>query len=126
MKRNKMELVDLPARDSCNGCSSVSFIQTATPNNKPSAVFAGPAGIVVYNSFLKTVRLRQLMLWGSLLGCALGLTPLMLVEGVNRKLGISDKVFALVDSALLSSIGQVRAMRRPLTGSCTTAAYYVC
>lgn len=65
-------------------------------------------GIVVYNSFLKTVRLRRLMLWGSLLGCALGLTPLLLVEGVNRKLGISDRVFALVDSALLSSIGQVR------------------
>jgi hypothetical protein len=48
-----------------------------------------------------------MMLWGSLLGCALGLTPLMLVEGLNRKLGISDRLFALVDSALLSSVGQV-------------------
>eukprot|EP00878_Enallax_costatus_P020264 GHUV01021414.1.p1 GENE.GHUV01021414.1~~GHUV01021414.1.p1 ORF type:complete len:534 (+),score=85.13 GHUV01021414.1:759-2360(+) len=74
------------------------------------AAIADLLGIVVYNSFLKTVRLRPLMLWGSLLGCALGLTPLMLVEGVNRKIGISDKVFALVDSALLSSIGQILMM----------------
>jgi hypothetical protein len=63
----------------------------------------------VYNSWLKRVRLRPMMLWGSLLGCALGLTPLMLVEGLNRKLGISDRLFALVDSALLSSVGQVCA-----------------
>jgi hypothetical protein len=67
------------------------------------------SGIVVYNSWLKRVRLRPMMLWGSLLGCALGLTPLMLVEGLNRKLGISDRLFALVDSALLSSVGQVGA-----------------
>lgn len=87
-----------------------------------------PAGIAVYNSFLKAVRLRRLMLWGSFLGCGLGLTPLLLVEGVNRRLGISDKAFALVDSALLSSIGQVsgwggegggggsRAEGRPMRG----------
>jgi hypothetical protein len=61
----------------------------------------------VYNSWLKRVRLQRMMLWGSLLGCALGMTPLLLVEGLNRKLGISDRLFALVDSALLSSVGQV-------------------
>lgn len=66
------------------------------------------AGIAVYNALLKRARLRPLLLWGSLVGVALGLTPLMLVEGVNRRLGISDRAFALVDSALLSSIGQVR------------------
>jgi hypothetical protein len=70
------------------------------------------AGIVVYNSWLKRVRLRPMMLWGSLLGCCLGLTPLLLVEGVNRRLGISDRLFALVDSALLSSVGQVRGVTR--------------
>jgi hypothetical protein len=37
---------------------------------------------------------------------ALGLIPLMLVEGLNRRLGISDRLFVLVDSALLSSVGQ--------------------
>jgi hypothetical protein len=31
----------------------------------------------------------------------------MLVEGLNCRLGISDRLFALVDSALLSSLGQV-------------------
>eukprot|EP00775_Hariotina_reticulata_P011919 gene11919-12063_t len=74
------------------------------------AAVADLLGIFVYNTWLKSVRLRPLLLWGSLLGCLLGLTPLMLVEGVNRKLGISDKVFALVDSALLASIGQVLMM----------------
>ena len=68
------------------------------------------AGLAVYNAFLKAARLRPLLLWGGLLGCAVGLTPLLLVEGVNRKLGISDQLFALVDSALLASIGQVLMM----------------
>lgn len=79
-------------------------------------IYVSPiAGIVVYNKFLKSVRLRQLLLWGSLLGCLLDLTPLLLVEGINRKLAISDRVFALVDSALLSSISQVRVYLDILT-----------
>jgi hypothetical protein len=45
----------------------------------------------------------------ALVGCGWLLTPLMLVEGLNRKLGISNRLFALVDSALLSSVGQVGA-----------------
>lgn len=65
------------------------------------------AGVVVYNTFLKRVRLRSMMLWGTLLGCAVGLTPLILVSGANRSLGISDKVFSLTDSAMLAAIGQV-------------------
>jgi hypothetical protein len=82
-----------------------------------------PAGIVVYNSWLKRVRLRPLMLWGSLLGCLLGLTPLLLVEGVNRRLGISDRLFALVDSALLSSVGQVRSGVKGCRRHTTQAAF---
>lgn len=64
----------------------------------------------MYNAFLKSARLRPMMLWGALLGCAVGLTPLLLVEGINRQMGISDRLFAMVDSALLASIGQVLMM----------------
>jgi len=97
-------------------CTGLLPLSVDAFHNQLTLVHPPPAGIFVYNTWLKEVRLRPLLLWGSLLGCLVGLTPLMLVEGVNRKLGISDKVFALVDSALLTSIGQV--CQRQLPCSC--------
>lgn len=60
-------------------------ISTTTANHQTLA------GLAVYNAWLKSARLRPMLFWGALLGCAVGLTPLLLVEGVNRKLGVSDR-----------------------------------
>lgn len=43
-------------------------------------------------------------------GTGLGLTQLMLVTGFNRQLGLSDELFALADTALLTVLGQVAFM----------------
>jgi hypothetical protein len=42
-----------------------------------------------------------------LLGTALASTQLLLVSGANRALGLSDKLFVLGDSALLTALGEV-------------------
>lgn len=42
-----------------------------------------------------------------LLGTALGATQLVLVSGANRTLGLSDELFVLGDSVMLTALGQV-------------------
>ncbi len=42
------------------------------------------------------------------LGTLLGSTTLLLVSGANRQLGLSDQLFVLGDSVILTVLGQVR------------------
>lgn len=74
------------------------------------ASVASLLGVGVYNSLLKDVELKKIFAWTAVLGTGLGMTQLMLITGVNRTLGISDQVFALGDSALLTVLGQVSFM----------------
>ncbi len=74
------------------------------------ASVASLLGVGVYNSLLKDVELKKIFEWTAVLGTGLGMTQLMLITGVNRTLGISDQVFALGDSALLTVLGQVSFM----------------
>lgn len=53
---------------------------------------------------------RKILLWVAIVGSGLGLTQLMLVTGFNRTLGLSDELFALADTALLTALGQVAYM----------------
>jgi hypothetical protein len=66
---------------------------------------------LLYNTCLRKVGLRRLLLWGTLTGVCVALTPLILVTRANLALGISDRTFALADTALINSIGQVRGLR---------------
>lgn len=74
------------------------------------ASIASLLGVGVYNSWLKDVELKKIFLWTAFLGTGLGMTQLMLITGVNQKLGISNEIFALSDSALLTVLGQVSFM----------------
>lgn len=74
------------------------------------ASIASLIGVGVYNSWLKNVELKKIFLWTAFLGTGLGMTQLMLITGVNEKLGISNEIFALSDSALLTVLGQVSFM----------------
>ncbi len=74
------------------------------------ASVASLLGVGVYNGLLKDVELKKIFTWTAVLGTGLGMTQLMLITGVNRTLGISDQVFALGDSALLTVLGQVSFM----------------
>ncbi|CAL4936436.1 unnamed protein product [Urochloa decumbens] len=67
-------------------------------------------GIGLYNSFLKEVPLRKIFLVTTILGSALGMTQVLLVTGLNRKLGISDEWFSIGDSLIITVLGQASFM----------------
>ncbi|CAN6297471.1 unnamed protein product, partial [Urochloa humidicola] len=67
-------------------------------------------GIALYNSFLKEVPLRKIFLVTTILGSALGMTQVLLVTGLNRKLGISDECFSIGDSLIITVLGQASFM----------------
>ncbi|QDZ19228.1 folate/biopterin transporter [Chloropicon primus] len=67
-------------------------------------------GIGFYNRSLKRVPLRTVFLWVIIVGFLLGSTQLLLISGYNRTLGISDEIFALGDSAVLTVLGQLSFM----------------
>ncbi|XP_048549729.1 folate-biopterin transporter 1, chloroplastic-like isoform X1 [Triticum urartu] len=67
-------------------------------------------GVGIYNSFLKAVPLRKIFLVTTILGSALGMTQVLLVTGLNRKLGISDEWFSIGDSLILTVLGQASFM----------------
>lgn len=91
----------------------------------------------MYNKFLRNIQLRTLFFWLTLVGVAAGFTQLVLVTGarscralptciaavltgfasscrvlagMNRTLGLSDKLFVLVDSVLLTGLGRIMMM----------------
>jgi hypothetical protein len=66
------------------------------------------AGVALYNSVFKKVPLKRMLLWAMLLGAGLGSTQLLLVSGANRALGLSNELFVLGDSVILTVLGQVR------------------
>lgn len=65
------------------------------------------AGVGLYNAVFKTVPLKKMLMWAMLLGVGLGSTQLLLVSGYNRVLGLSDELFVLGDSVILTVLGQV-------------------
>ena len=67
-------------------------------------------GIGIYNTSLKKVPLRTLFKWAIIFGFFVGSTQLILISGYNRTLGISDEVFALGDSAVLTVLSQLTFM----------------
>ncbi|MCO5590812.1 hypothetical protein L7F22_044787 [Adiantum nelumboides] len=71
---------------------------------------ASLAGVGLYNGFLKTVPLRKMFFWTTIIGCGLSLTQLLLVTGVNKQLGISNEWFAMGDTLILTVLGQVSFM----------------
>lgn len=68
-----------------------------------------PAGVVLYNGVFKSIPLKRMLLSVMLLGVGLGSTQLLLVSGANRALGLSDELFVLGDSVILTALAQVGA-----------------
>ena len=48
--------------------------------------------------------------WTALFGCALGMTQLILITGLNEQWGIRNEYFVLGDSVILTVLGQVSFM----------------
>ena len=71
------------------------------------SAFASLGGVALYNIFLKRVSLRKIYFWSAIAGTTLGLSQLLLITGVSKQLGISDKVFAIGDEVILSALGEI-------------------
>ncbi|KAK4434037.1 Folate-biopterin transporter 1, chloroplastic [Sesamum alatum] len=71
---------------------------------------ASLAGVGLYNGCLKSVPLQKIFLVTTVVGSALGMTQVLLVTGLNRQFGISDELFAIGDSLIITVLGQVSFM----------------
>lgn len=67
-------------------------------------------GLGLYQRYLRHLDVKTLMLGATLVSVPLSLTQVLLVTRTNLSLGISDQLFALTDSAVLTALGQVAFM----------------
>lgn len=67
-------------------------------------------GLWLYRTYFSKLDIKTFMLWCTLISVPLSMTQVILVTRTNVALGISDQVFALADSAVLTALGQVAFM----------------
>ncbi|BAC07569.1 folate/biopterin family MFS transporter [Thermosynechococcus vestitus] len=67
-------------------------------------------GVWIFQRYLKTLPLRTIFFWSTILSAFLGLSSLILVTHLNRQWGISDQWFSLGDSLILAVMGQIAFM----------------
>lgn len=67
-------------------------------------------GLWLYRTYFSKLDLKTFMLWCTLISVPLSMTQVILVTRTNVSLGISDQLFALTDSAVLTALGQVAFM----------------
>lgn len=67
-------------------------------------------GVIFFQAFLKKMSFRPILIWGTLVSTALGLSNLILVFHWNRHWGIPDWFFCLGESAVQSVVGWVATM----------------
>eukprot|EP00286_Rhodomonas_abbreviata_P021817 CAMPEP_0181304330 /NCGR_PEP_ID=MMETSP1101-20121128/9093_1 /TAXON_ID=46948 /ORGANISM="Rhodomonas abbreviata, Strain Caron Lab Isolate" /LENGTH=489 /DNA_ID=CAMNT_0023410081 /DNA_START=119 /DNA_END=1588 /DNA_ORIENTATION=- len=68
------------------------------------------AAVVLFQAFLKKTAFRPLLIWGTVISTALGLSNLLLVFHTNRQWGIPDTFFCVGESAVQSVVGWVTSM----------------
>jgi folate/biopterin transporter len=71
---------------------------------------AGLVGVWIFQRYLKSVPMRRIFLWTTLISTVLGLTSLILITHTNRSLGIDDRWFSLGDSLILTVAGRIAYM----------------
>jgi folate/biopterin transporter len=64
-------------------------------------------GVWVYNSYLKTKPIKDILFWSSIIATPLGLSSLLLITHANRALGIPDGAFVFGDDVALSILGEI-------------------
>ena len=64
-------------------------------------------GVWIYNQYLKSRPIKDILFWASLVSAPLGLTSLLLITHANRVIGIPDGAFILGDDVILSILGEI-------------------
>jgi folate/biopterin transporter len=64
-------------------------------------------GVWLYNQYLKTKPIKDILFWASIISVPLGLSSLLLITHANRALGIPDGMFVVGDDVVLAVLGQI-------------------
>lgn len=64
-------------------------------------------GVFLYNQYLKTTPIKDILFWSSIISAPLGLSSLLLITHANRSLGIPDGAFVFGDDVALSILGEI-------------------
>ncbi|KAL3922209.1 MAG: hypothetical protein SGILL_002325, partial [Bacillariaceae sp.] len=64
-------------------------------------------GVWLYNQYLKTKPIKDILFWSSIISAPLGLLNLLLISHANRDLGIPDTWFVFGDDVVLSVLGEI-------------------
>ncbi|KAM3696460.1 hypothetical protein ACJW31_06G040300 [Castanea mollissima] len=67
-------------------------------------------GTFIYNRYLKTMKLRRILMWAHIGLSILTLLDIVLVSRMNVAFGISDKIMVLCGSALADAVNQFKFM----------------
>jgi hypothetical protein len=71
---------------------------------------AGLFGVWIYNQYLKTAKIKDILFWSTIASFPLGLLPVLLVTHANRELGIPDTALIYGDDVVLAALGQLSFM----------------
>jgi folate/biopterin transporter len=69
--------------------------------------FSSLFGVWLYNSYLKTKSIKDILFWSTIISFPLGLLDLILITHANRAVGIPDTWFVFGDDVVLSVLGQI-------------------
>jgi len=69
--------------------------------------FASLFGVWLYNSYLKTKSIKDILYWSTIISFPLGLLDLVLITHANRAIGIPDTWFVFGDDVVLSVLGEI-------------------
>lgn len=64
-------------------------------------------GVWLYNSYLKTKSIKDILFWSTIISFPLGLLDLVLITHANRAVGIPDTYFVFGDDVILSVLGEI-------------------
>jgi len=64
-------------------------------------------GVWLYNSYLKTKSIKDILFWSTIVSFPLGLLDLVLITHANRVVGIPDTWFVFGDDVALSILGEI-------------------
>jgi len=69
--------------------------------------FSSLFGVWLYNSYLKTISIKDILFWSTIISFPLGLLDLVLITHANRAIGIPDTWFVFGDDVVLSILGEI-------------------
>ena len=71
---------------------------------------AGLFGVFLYNQYLKTAKIKDILYWSTIASFPLGMLPVLLITHANRELGIPDTALIYGDDVALAALGQISFM----------------